>query len=109
MTHPRPTPLGEALLDVLQDASVEETAEALAYAIRHHAIHCELMAGDDATLFWLAAIRSAVDLSEDILGTYIEREQASDADGGPLARLKAAMREAEGAPTALVGPRRRAA
>lgn len=73
-------PLGEAILDILMTASLDETASALAYVVRHHAIHAELTGGDDCCVCWLAAIRQAVDAAECQLGTYIERERALTAD-----------------------------
>jgi hypothetical protein len=70
--------LGEAILDLLMQSSVEVTASALAYVIRHHAIHAELIGGDDCCIGWLAQVRAAVDAAEDKLGDYIMRELTTD-------------------------------
>lgn len=72
--------LSEALLDVLQDCTPDETAAALTWAIRHHAINTEITYGDDGALCWLAQIRLAVDAAEQKLGEYIERDQREAAE-----------------------------
>lgn len=72
--------LGERILDLLQECTPDETAAALAYAVRHHAINSELTYGDDGALCWLAQIRMAVDAAEQKLGEYIERDQREAAE-----------------------------
>jgi hypothetical protein len=85
--------IGEAILDLLMQASVDDTASALAYVIRHHAIHAELMGGDDCCIAWLAQVRAAVDGAEEKLGDYINRENGTD-DGRKAAILAEPQRRA---------------
>lgn len=94
---------GERVLDALMNCSIDVTAGALAYAIRHHAIHAELMGGDDCAIAWLAQVRSAVDAAEDELGEYIEREMDGDA------RREAILTEVKALLAGEAEPLRRAA
>lgn len=71
--------IGEFILDLLQECSIDETGAVLDYVIRHHAINAELIGGDDAALCWLEQVRRAVEAAEGKLGDYIERERLGDA------------------------------
>ena len=88
--------LGEAILDLLMQSSVEDTASAIDYVIRHHAIHAELIGGDDCCIAWLAQVRAAVDAAESKLGDYIMRDMdTGDRRADIIAEVKALLADEE--------------